>query len=40
MNELQIGNTNVAISNFDKALQINPSDYNSMYYKSIPSNGS
>lgn len=35
MNELQIGNTNVAISNFDKALQINPSDYNSMYYKLI-----
>ena len=35
MNELQIGNTNVAISNFDKALKINPSDYNSMYYKLI-----
>lgn len=35
MNELQIGNTNVAISNFDKALQINPSDYNSQYYKLI-----
>ena len=35
MNELQIGNTNVAITNFDKALQINPSDYNSMYYKLI-----
>jgi len=35
MNELQIGNTNVAISNFDKALKINPSDYNSQYYKLI-----
>ena len=35
MNELQIGNTNVAIYNFDNALKINPSDYNSQYYKMI-----
>ena len=35
MNELQTGNTNVAILNFDKALKINPEDYNSAYYKLI-----
>ena len=35
MNELQTGNTNVAIYNFDQALKINASDYNSSYYKLI-----
>ena len=35
MNELQAGNTSVAVSNFDKALKINPEDYNSAYYKLI-----
>ncbi len=35
MNELQAGNTNVAIVNFDKALKINSEDYNSAYYKLI-----
>ena len=35
MNELQMGNTSVAVANFDKALKINSEDYNSAYYKLI-----
>ena len=35
MNELQTGNTNAAIYNFNQALKINSSDYNSLYYKLI-----
>ncbi len=35
MNELQMGNTNLAISHFNEALKINPNDYNSIYYKNI-----
>lgn len=35
MNELQIGNVDVAISNFNKAIKIKPNDYNSLYYKLI-----
>ena len=35
MNELQMGNTNLAVSSFNEALKINPNDYNSTYYKSI-----
>lgn len=35
LNNMQIGNIDLAISNFDKALSLNSNDYNSMYYKAI-----
>ncbi len=35
MNELQLGNNEVAITEFNKAIKIKPNDYNSIYYKSI-----
>ncbi len=35
MNELQLGNTDTAISEFNKAIKIKPNDYNSLYYKLI-----
>lgn len=35
LNELQLGNIDLAISNFDKAVKYKSNDYNSMYYKLI-----
>lgn len=35
LNDLQMGNVDLAISNFDKAVKLKSNDYNSMYYKLI-----
>lgn len=35
LNELQIGNTDLAINNFNKAIKFNINDYNSRYYRAI-----
>ncbi|MBR1423965.1 hypothetical protein IJ579_00205 [bacterium] len=35
MNELQLGNVDVAILNFNKAVKLKTNDYNSLYYKLI-----
>ncbi|MBP3820888.1 hypothetical protein J6G99_04505 [bacterium] len=35
LNNLQMGNIDLAISNFNSSLKLNPNDYNSKYYKSI-----
>jgi len=35
LNDLQMGNVESAISNFDRAVKLKPDDYNSLYYKLI-----
>lgn len=35
LNELQMGNIDSAITNFDKSIKLNANDYNSLYYKLI-----
>lgn len=35
LNEMQLGNYDIAISNFNKAIKLKQNDYNSLYYKAI-----